>query len=707
MQPSRHFIVVGVGVLVVFGNMPSGVSEPSPSQPLSTAKPNGSHSLSLQESVVSPGAAHLSTPRAPGTSGAPIAQTVRSRIVPTEPMMPTAIAPERSDRKSWLEGTQIVGATPSRDRAVVKLAETTVIGTKLAEAKLTDAPKASIRLAIPSAIAQKAPSTAPSLAPDPSIPTSPPLSTPDPGPSRPLGPAKAGSAPDYLNPDPNPLSFPTKPDEVKLRGIQPITLQQAIELGQRNNRSLQVSRLQLERSKASLRQAQAASFPTLTVAANLSRSLSANSNRSQSNALSSLLGTRSNDESAISNAFSASATLSYDIFTSGQRPANIRASERQLRSDELQLEINQEQLRLDVAGDYYNLQQADESVRIQQSTVRNNEASLRDTQALERAGLGTRFDVLQSQVQLANSRQNLTNAIAQRQINRRQLAQRLSISPAIDLAAADPVEVAGEWNLSLEESIVLALKNRAELEQQLVQREQAQQQRRAALAGLGPTVTAQAQYQLSDILDDSFPVGDGYAFQLGVSWNLYDGGSSVAQAQQAEANIAIAEQNFADQSNQVRFSVEQGYANLLSNFENIGTTTQALDQAKEALRLAQLRFRAGVGTSTDTINAENALTTAEGNRVNAIIGYNRSLATLQRAVTHLPIPTGSTLPSLLAPGGSTPTTPSVPGTPSPSTTPPNPSEAPSAPPASTTPVPETTTPPAQTPPTQTPPAQTP
>ncbi len=680
MQPSRHLIGVGVGVLVAFGNMPSGMSEPSPNQPSSAARTDEPQPSSLQEAVASVETAPLTTSRAVA------AKLVASKIVPTKPILLDAIAPE-SELQARMELAQAVGsATPNKPTSPTT--------------KKSDAKKA--------VVVQASPSTTPNLAPAPSgsqgqapNTTRPPLSTPDPGPSRPLGPAKPGTAPNYLNPDPNPLSFPTKPEEVRLRGLQPLTLQQAIELAQRNNRSLQVSRLQLERSKAALRQSQAASFPTLSVQSNLSRSLSPNGGRNQNNALSSLLGNNI-DQSTISNAFSASATLSYDIFTSGQRPANIRAAERQLRSDELQVEINQEQLRLDVAGDYYNLQQGDESVRIQQSSVRNNEASLRDTQALERAGLGTRFDVLQSEVQLANSRQNLTNAIAQQQINRRQLAQRLSISPVIDLAAADPVDVAGAWNLSLEESIILALKNRAELEQQLVQREQAQQQRRAALAGLGPTVTAQAQYQLSDILDDNTPVGDGYAFQLGVTWNLYDGGASVAQAQQAEANIAIAEQNFADQSNQVRFSVEQGYANLLSSFENIGTTTRALGQAREALRLAKLRFQAGVGTSTETINAENALTNAEGNRVNAIIGYNRSLATLQRAVTHLPIPTGATTPVLVPPGGSTPSQPLVPSTTTPSTTVPSttvpsttaPTIAPSGtapnPPASSTPTPGST-----------------
>jgi hypothetical protein len=43
--------------------------------------------------------------------------------------------------------------------------------------------------------------------------------------------------------------------------------------------------------------------------------------------------------------------------------------------------------------------------------VENAQASLRDTQAREQAGVGTRFDVLQAQVNLANAQQELTIAV--------------------------------------------------------------------------------------------------------------------------------------------------------------------------------------------------------------------------------------------------------------------------------------------------------
>ena len=313
--------------------------------------------------------------------------------------------------------------------------------------------------------------------------------------------------------------------------------------------------------------------------------------------------------------------------------AQIRAAEEQVRFYELAVETQFETIRLNVATDYYNLQQADEQVRIAQSAVQNSEASLRDAEALEQAGVGTRFDVLRSQVNLANAQQDLTNARSQQAIARRQLATRISLPQAINISAADPVQLAGLWNPTLEQSIVLAYQNRPELQQQLAQRNTSEQQRRQALAELGPQVSLIASYNLLDQFNDNVSVTDGYSLGVQATLNLYDGGAARARADQSKANIAIAETQFAEQRNQIRFQVEQAYSTQQSSLENVQTANTALEQAREALRLARLRFQAGVGTQTDVINSENDLTQAEGNRVRAILDYNRALAQLQRSVT--------------------------------------------------------------------------
>lgn len=231
----------------------------------------------------------------------------------------------------------------------------------------------------------------------------------------------------------------------------------------------------------------------------------------------------------------------------------------------------------------------------------------------------------------------------EQEIARRQLVQLLSLSESVDVGAADPVQRAGDWTLSLEESIVLAYKNRVEFQQQLEQRTISQQQRRVAIADGQPQIGLFANYQFLNEFNESFGILSGYAAGARVRWNFFDGGAARAAADQQQANQAIAETRFAQTRNQVRLQVEQGYKNLRASARSIETATAALAEAREALDIAQLRFQQGVGTQLDGFNAQSDLIRAEGNRLRAILNYNRAIATLQRSISGLSVsnPAGS------------------------------------------------------------------
>ncbi|WNZ26078.1 TolC family protein [Leptolyngbya sp. NK1-12] len=453
-------------------------------------------------------------------------------------------------------------------------------------------------------------------------------------------------APEYLDPNPNPLAFPTEADEVELVGTQPITLRQAVELALRNNSELRQAQFQLERAQAQLRERLASNLPTLDANARFEQSGTENVVRSpETTGVDPTTGeqittggdlVRNYQDSTL---LGTGIQLNYNVFTSGRRPALIEAAQSQVRLQQLDIERQTEQLILETTGDYYDLQQAGAQVNIFSANLAQAEQSLRDAQALERAGVGTRFDVLQAEVDVANARQRLTQQLSDLEVARRQLAQRLNISQTVNVSAADPIEVAGVWDLGLEESIVQAYKNRVELEQQLVQREISQQERRAALAQLGPQVSFVGNFNVTNNLDndaflDSF--GYNYSLALQASLALFDGGLARAQANQAESNISIAEAEFENVQDQIRLDVERGFSQLNASFANIQTTALAVEQATEALRLARLRFQAGVGTQTDVLRQQAVLAEAQVNNLSAILDYNRALAVLRRAVSNYP-----------------------------------------------------------------------
>lgn len=459
--------------------------------------------------------------------------------------------------------------------------------------------------------------------------------------------------PAYLEPRPNPLSFPTRSDEVKIEGTQPITLQQALDLARRNSETIQQASLQLQQSQASLREAKAAWYPTLDLNIDANNAFSASSDLSVSaaNRRARDAGQPATNQNFANSTINTNLQLSYDVDLFGRTASTVRATQQQVRFRELELERLVEELRLNVTTAYYDVQSADGQVAISEAAVRNAQKSLQDAEALERAGVGTRFAVLQSQVNLSNEQQRLNEARRDQRTARRRLTEILNVNGSVELLAADPVEQAGSWKLSLEESIVLALKNRAELEEQLVQRDLSKEQRRTALTSQLPRLNLSASYGVLGLIPgDGNPYAtrgwaDGYSLSARLTWNLFDGGATQARVKQRELDIALAESRFSQLQNQIRREVEQSYFTLESSFDSIGTAEKGVEQAKESLRLARLRFQAGVGTQTDVINSETDLTRAQRNLLLAIIGYNRALSSLQRAVSNLPDSNLSDMPS--------------------------------------------------------------
>lgn len=447
-----------------------------------------------------------------------------------------------------------------------------------------------------------------------------------------------------LEPNPNPLLFPTTKEEVTIQKVQAITLQQALELASRNNQELQIARLNLEKAQEGVREAYAEEYPTLSTQWDFTRTDSATASLQQNQ---NTLFQRNN--STISTNLTGTFELSYDVYTSGKVTAQIALAQNQVKVAQLDFDRINEEIIYNVTREYYALQNADAQIGIQQASVENAQQNLKVSKSLEEAGVGTYFDVLRAKVDLANSQQQLTLAYSNQNIARRQLVKRLGLAEDADIKAADSIDVAGKWPLSLEETIVQAYKNRAELEQLLVENDIEHNRETISNSTTAPQVSLFANYNMIGSLDDSIGPEDGYTFGARLRWTLFDGGATKAKVAQNQIQQSVINHTFADQRDKIRFEVEQAYYTLQANAQNIETAQKTIELATESLRLARLRFQAEVGTQTDLINAKTELTTAQGNLLRAIVEYNTALASLKRAVSNYPDGQLFDLPSVNTP----------------------------------------------------------
>jgi outer membrane protein TolC len=89
--------------------------------------------------------------------------------------------------------------------------------------------------------------------------------------------------------------------------------------------------------------------------------------------------------------------------------------------------------------------------------------------------------------------------------------------------------------------------------------------------------------------------------------------------------------NYDDSVQQVELEVQTAFANLQTQRETIRSQQKNVEQALEALRLANERLAAGAGTQLEVLDARVALTSARTTELQARGDYNIALAEFDRA----------------------------------------------------------------------------
>ena len=125
---------------------------------------------------------------------------------------------------------------------------------------------------------------------------------------------------------------------------------------------------------------------------------------------------------------------------------------------------------------------------------------------------------------------------------------------------------------------------------------------------------------------------DPITFSATLSFPLFNGFQREQRLQEAEANRSDARYNVRAQELRVTQEVNSGYKNLLTAYEAVQIQTQNSAAAREALALAQERFRVGANTFVDVVQARADFQRAESDRINAIYEFHRAYATLESAV---------------------------------------------------------------------------
>ena len=297
-----------------------------------------------------------------------------------------------------------------------------------------------------------------------------------------------------------------------------------------------------------------------------------------------------------------------------------------------------DQLIATIKTQFYQIVVNRELVSVNEESVHLLEAQLKDQQNRFEAGTVPRFNVLQAEVALYNQLPLLITAQNNLRISKITLAKNLGLDFQPGRGENPPLEVLGQMpyvprTISLATAIEMGKERRPFLKQARANVLNQKQQARAAAGQWLPTITATGGGEwVSSPTNSSFgDISKGWLAEVQGSMPIWDSGAIAGQVIQQRALLFEAKNTYDDDVRQVELEIQQAYSNLQQNRELIQSQEKNVEQAEEALRLAKARLDAGAGTQLDVLNAQVQLLTAQSTRLQALFGYNSSLAEFDRA----------------------------------------------------------------------------
>ena len=407
-----------------------------------------------------------------------------------------------------------------------------------------------------------------------------------------------------------------------------ITLDEALKIALERNPALKVSQDKVEAAQGKLEQAKSASRPQLGVTGTWTQ---------QGPVTTFTIPTPEGPQTITlgqARTRTASLNLTQPLDLAGQIRAAKRMARLGLSSAVHDAERTANTLALDVYSAFYGVLRARDAVKVAQDAVEAAKEHLRLAEVSFRAGTAPQFDVIRASVQVENLRQNLVQAQNAERLALANLANVLGLDPtaAVDVAAKEPTPDQDARSIpSYEDALRLAYEGRPEIKLAQESVRISEHAVQAAKAQNRPDVALVGAYAYTPDATGFVAVKESWRITANVTIPLDTSGVVRAKVEEALANLKAAQDTLTQAQLGVSLDVRAALIDLQNALERRRTAAANVTQAQEALRLARVRFEAGVATGVEVTDAEVALTQARTNQVNADYDYLVALAKLDKA----------------------------------------------------------------------------
>lgn len=412
-----------------------------------------------------------------------------------------------------------------------------------------------------------------------------------------------------------------------------LSLDEAVQLGIQNSKSLKIDAAKIEESTANLLEAKNRQLPDLKLSGSYMRLTNA---KVDLKFLEESGATSNGSISSPKSALIGQASLSMPLYAGGRIKYGIKSAEYLLEASKLNSENDKVAIAYNIAKAYNNLFKANQSIKVLEenltAAIKRDETFLK----LEKNGVIAKNDRLKANLQTSNIELQLLEAKNDYNI------ANINMDLLLGLPETTEIEVDQHY---IEDSndvktvsyyVSEAQQNRKDLQMLVKQRKAAELGTKAAKGEYLPSVALTGSYVAADVpkfltLYNGVSLGVGIQYNLA---NLWKENSSYKQAIAKEKELYATDELLNDN---IKLEINKEYLNTNYFKERISVYEKSSEQANENYRITKNKFDNGLATMTELLDADAAQISAKVGVINAkadaALAYRKLLQTTGILIT--------------------------------------------------------------------------
>lgn len=388
---------------------------------------------------------------------------------------------------------------------------------------------------------------------------------------------------------------------------EPLTLGEALKTADKNHPQIEEAAASLSATEARLGQAKANYWPQINLAADWNKG---------DTFLTALGGIKETEVSTTS------VVVRQNIYDFGRTAGATAAAHGAKAAAAEGVTVSRQDVAFRVKGAWYLVLATEKQVEASRKTVAAREGLARQAGEFFRHGIRSKVEVARTEASLYAGKSLLIRAENNRDLARLELANAMGLSSLADRPLAEPeanADPAPEDLASLREE---ALRSRNELKRLSSLKDAASGSLRSARSGYLPTLSGTASY--GEAAQSMLPEGQVWALGVNLTLPVFSGFATQEQVREADATIRGVEAQQKNLRMQVTKEVESAWLGITEAQARLAASSKEAMAAQESQRLAMERYREGLGTMIEAVDAQAQALNAETAQIQA--GYDQRIA---------------------------------------------------------------------------------